>query len=97
MPERKKDGILSLNVKKLTILHLVWKTNWILKYGSLFFIMRLILVRIWRDNLPKYDRAITKSFLRTVLTAGFGASILSKNHLMHLWTQSPAGSCFYTK
>ena len=25
--ERKNDGILSLNVKKLLILHLVWKTN----------------------------------------------------------------------
>ena len=30
MPERKNDGILSLNVKKLLILHLVWKTNQIL-------------------------------------------------------------------
>ena len=57
MPERNNDGILSLNVKKLLILHLVWKTNRILQYGSLFFIMRLILVRIWRDNLPKYGRS----------------------------------------
>ena len=46
MPERKNDVILSLNVKKLLILHLVWKTNRILQYGSLFFIMQLILVRI---------------------------------------------------
>ena len=52
--ERKNDGILSLDVKKLLILHLFWKTNRILQYGSFFFIMRLILVRIWRDNLPKY-------------------------------------------
>ena len=65
MPEHKNDGILSLNEKKLLILHLVWKTNRILQYGSLFFIMRLILVRIWRDNLPKYGRPITK-FSRNV-------------------------------
>ena len=88
MPERKNDGILSLNVKKLLILHLVWKTNRILQYGSLFFIMRLILVRIWRDNLPKYGRPITKFFLGTVLTTGLGASILSKTSLMHLLTKS---------
>ena len=68
MPECKNDGILSLNVKKLLILHLVWKTNWILQYGSLFFIMPLILVRISRENLPKYGRTITKFFLGTVLT-----------------------------
>ena len=89
MPERKNDGILSLNVKKLLILHLVWKTNRILQYGSLFFIMRLILVRIWRGNLPKYGRAMTKLFLGTVLTACFGVSILSKNSLMHLSMKSP--------
>ena len=59
MPERKNNGILSLNVKKLLTLHLVWKTNRMLQYGSLFFIMRLILVRTWRDNLPKYGRTIT--------------------------------------
>ena len=88
MPERKNDGILSLNVKKLLILHLVWKTNRILQYGSLFFIMRLILVRIWRDNLPKYGRAITKLFLGTVLTTSLGASTLCKNYLMHLSTKS---------
>ena len=76
MPERKNDGILSLNVKKLLILHLVWKTNQTLQYRSLFFIMQLIFVRIWRDNLPIYGRAITKSFVVTVLTTGSGASIL---------------------
>ena len=95
MPERKNDEILSLNVKKLLILHLVWKTNRILQYGSLFLIMRLILVLIWRDNLSEYGRAITKFFLGTVLTTGLGASILSKNSLMHLSTK--AGSCFYEK
>ena len=50
--------------------------------------MQLIFVRIWRDNLPKYGRAITKFFLGTVLTTGFGASILSKISLMHLSTKS---------
>ena len=80
----KNDGMLSLNVKMLLILHLVWKANRILQYGSLFFIMRLILVRIWRDNLPKYGRAITKFFLGNVLTTGLISSILSKNYLMHL-------------
>ena len=88
MPERKNDGILSLNVKKLLILNLVWETNRMLQYGSLFFIMQLILVPIWRDNLPKYGRAITKFFLGTVLTTGLGASILSKNYLIHLSTKS---------
>ena len=88
MPERKKDGILSLNVKKVLILHLVWNTNRILQYGSLFFIMQLIIVRIWRGNLPKNDGPITKFFLGTVLTTGLGASILSKYSLMHLSTKS---------
>ena len=44
MPDREKDGILPLNVKKLLILQLVWKTNRILQYGSLFFSMQLVLV-----------------------------------------------------
>ena len=39
MPERKNDGSLSLNVKKLLILDLVSKTNRILQYGSLLFIV----------------------------------------------------------
>ena len=50
--------------------------------------MGLILARIWRDNLPKYGRAITKLFLGTVLATSLGASILSKNCLMHLSTKS---------
>ena len=37
MPEQKKDEILSLNVKKLSILHLVWKRNGVLKYWSFNF------------------------------------------------------------
>ena len=61
MQERKNDGTLSLNVKKLLILHLLWKANRILQYGSLFFIMRLILVRILlgckkNDVIPKFLR-----------------------------------------
>ena len=36
MPERKKTGILSLNVKKLINLHLVWNTTRRLQWGSLF-------------------------------------------------------------
>ena len=44
MPDREKGGILPLNVKKLLILQLVWKTNRILRYGSLFFSMQLVLV-----------------------------------------------------
>ena len=50
--------------------------------------MPLILVRIWRDNLPKYDRGITKLFLGKVLTKVLGASILSKNSLIPLSTKS---------
>ena len=71
MPERKNDGILSLNIKKLLILHLVWKTNQILQYRN------LILVRIWRENLPKYGRAITKPFLGTVLTTIYSCSFMT--------------------
>ena len=84
MPERKNDGILSLNVKKLLILYLVWKTNQALQYWSLFYIMQLILVRISRDNLLQSGRAIRKSFLGIVLSTGFNASILSRNSLIHL-------------
>ena len=79
MLEHKNDGILSLNVKKVLILYLVWKKNRILQYGKLFFTKQLILVRISRDNLPNYGRAITKSFSGTVRTTGFGASIFSNN------------------
>ena len=43
---------------------------------------------IWRENLPKFGRVISKSFLGTVLTTGFGPSILSKNYLMHLSVKS---------
>ena len=50
--------------------------------------MRLIHVCIWRDNLRKNGRAVTKFCFGTVLTAGFDASILSKNSLMRLSTKS---------
>ena len=39
-------------------------------------------------ELLKYSRAITKFFLSTVLTTGFGASILSKKFLILLSTKS---------
>ena len=72
----------------LLILHLVWKTNWVLQYKSLFFILRLIDAHVWRNNLPKYGRAIVKPCLGNVLVIVFGASILSKNSLMHLSTKA---------
>ena len=87
MPKRKIDRVLSLNVKKLLILQLVFKKNRILHYESLFFIMRLNLVRIWRDNFPKHGRAIAKFFFGNVLTTDFDASILSKKFLMYLSTK----------
>ena len=45
--------------------------------------MRLVLVRIWRDNLPKYGRAITNFFLGAVLTTDSKgcANILRKYRL----------------
>ena len=64
--------------KKVTNVALSLENKSNITYESLFFIMRLILVRIWRDKLPKYGRAIIKFFLGTVLTAGLGARILSK-------------------
>ena len=50
--------------------------------------MQFILVRIWRDNLPQYGRAITKPILCIVLTINFGANILSKNSLIHFSIKS---------
>ena len=61
MPGPKNDGILSLNVKKLFILRLVGKTNQILQYWSLFFVMRLILVGIGRDSLRKWPHSFIKN------------------------------------
>ena len=43
------------------------KINGILKYWSLFFILQLILVSIWKDDLFKYGRAITNLFLALYL------------------------------
>ena len=51
-------------------------------------LIRMRLMRISRGNLPKYGKPIIKFFLGTVLTTGLGASILSKNSLMHLSTKS---------
>ena len=69
MPERKETGILSLNVKKLINLHLVWnitrKLHW--GRGRVFVITRLILVRVRSEGLPKCGNTIIKSFSRVKL------------------------------
>ena len=62
MPDREKDGILPLNVKKLLILQLVWKTNQILQYGSLFFSMQLILVVFGETIYLNMVRLLLSSF-----------------------------------
>ena len=62
MPDREKDGILPLNVKKLLILQLVWKTNRILQYGSLFFSMQLILVVFGETIYLNMVRLLLSSF-----------------------------------
>ena len=41
--------------KKVIMLHLDWKTNRILQNGSLFFILRFIILPIWKGDLSKYD------------------------------------------
>ena len=62
MPDREKNGILPLNVKKLLILQLVWKTNRILQYGSLFFSMQLILVVFGETIYLNMVRLLLSSF-----------------------------------
>ena len=54
--------------------------------------MQLILVGISRDNLHKYGKDVTKSFLGLVLTIVFGASIL-----YYICQPSHTVSYFYTK
>ena len=66
--EHKKTGILSLNVKKLISLHLVWNKIQKLQWGSLFFITSVMLVGIWSESLPKHGSTIIKSFLGIVLS-----------------------------
>ena len=61
-------GILSLNVKKLISLHLVWNKIQKLQWGSLFFITPVMLVGIWSESLPKHGSTIIKSFLGIVLS-----------------------------
>ena len=68
--------------KKLLVLHLVWKTNLITVRETIFH-YAINSFAYLKNNLPKYGRAITKFFLGTVFTTGFGASILSKNSLIH--------------
>ena len=96
MPERKKIGILSLNVKKLISLHLLWNTIWKLQWGSLLFITWLILVQIWSESLPKYGSTIIKSFLGTVLKQ-LSALMLCLKNFLYICQQSHVGNYFYTR
>ena len=96
MPEHKKIGTLSLNVKKLISLHLLWNTIWKLQWGSLLFITWLILVQIWSESLPKYGSTIIKSLLGTVLATIFCVNTLSKFFLC-ICQRSHVGNYFYTK
>ena len=68
MAECKSVEILSSNLKKLLILHLILKTRFLTATEFVFSIMWFILVNIWRENLPKYGKVITNSLLGTVLT-----------------------------
>ena len=91
MSEREKNGILSLNVKKFLIVHLVWKTDRILQYESLFFITGLILVPIWRGNLPKYGRAITsitRSLFKGRMCEHLDIFYSSITHLMKTYAET---------
>ena len=84
MPERKKNRILSLNVKVLLILHLVFENKqestliW-LPTGTLIFIIQLcdLFFFLFEDNFHKYSRAFTKYFLGTVLVVASCVSVLS--------------------
>ena len=49
----------------------------------LFLLYKEQFVCIQRDNLAKYDSAITKSYLGIILFVVFGAIIKSKNFLIH--------------
>ena len=96
MPESKKIGILSLNVKKLINLHLLWNAIRKLQWGSLFFITQLILVWIWSESLLKYGSTIIKSFLGTVLTKTFCVNTLSK-FFLYICQRSHVSNYFYTR
>ena len=96
MPGRGNEEILSLNVQELLISHLVSKTNCILQQGSLFFILQYILVRILRDSLIKYGRAITKSFFRYCTYYSVSGNIFSK-HFHYICQPSHSSICSYTK
>ena len=78
------NGILSLYIKMLIILHLVWKANRILQYGILFFIMRLILVRNFFSIRVFVSRTLT-----THRTAGKGG-----DHLLFHSTTSNGSRTF---
>ena len=63
-----KDANMSLNFKKLPILHLVWKINRRLQWKSLCCTMQWILVSFLGDNSSKYGKNIIQSFLGNVIT-----------------------------
>ena len=65
MPERKKIGILSLNVKKLINLHLLWNTIQKLQWGSLFFITRLNKTLIYKQDPKLYMASLDVDSLFT--------------------------------
>ena len=88
MPEPKNDRIRSLNVEKLLVLILAKQTTGCKSklqsklqkqtgnYSEeVFFIMRFMVVLIWRKNLLNYGSHY-QVFLGTVLTVVFGGKIL---------------------
>ena len=84
MPERKKNWILSLNVKILLVLHLVLENKqestliWP-PTGNLIFIIGLcdLFFFLFEANFHKCSRGFTKYFLGTVLVVASCVSVLS--------------------
>ena len=92
MPGRKKDGTLSLNAKKIANSALSLENKLDSRVRELLFIMWLILVRVWRDNLHKYYKVLLRRLLIIVLNT----IILPKNYWMHFST-NPGGKLFLNK
>ena len=63
--------------------------------GRLFFITRLILVRIWSKGLPRYRSTIIKSIWGTVLTTTFCLNTLPKSFFFFICQRSHMGKYFY--
>ena len=66
-----------------------------IQWGSLFFITRLILVRIWSECLPKHGSTIIKSFLDTVLATTL--CVHNLKNVLYICQQSHVGNHLYTK